>query len=65
MRITEKDIKLLTFLNKFKVLYVKDAKGIYGKGDYSYERLKQLETEKYIRKIDWDKVKIDVNGTKL
>ena len=33
MRITEKDIKLLTFLNKYKVLYAKDAKGIYGKGD--------------------------------
>ncbi len=65
MRLTEKDIKLLTFLKKFKVLYVKEAKGIYGKGDYSYKRLKQLETEKYIRKIDWYKVKIDVNGTKL
>ena len=65
MRITEKDIKLLTFLNKYKVLYAKDAKGIYGKGDYSYKRLKQLEAEKYIRKIDWYKVKIDVNGTKL
>ena len=46
-------------------MFIRDAKGIYGNGDYSYKRLKQLEKERYIRKVDWYKIKVDINGTKL
>ncbi len=65
IRITEKDIELLSFLKKYKVMFVRDGKRIYGKNDYSYKRLKQLEDERYIMKIDWYKIKIDIKGTKL
>lgn len=65
IRITEKDIELLSFLKKYKVMFIRDGKRIYGNGDYSYKRLKQLEDERYIMKIGWYKVKIDINGTKL
>ena len=65
IRITEKDIELLSFLKKYKVMFVRDGERIYSNRDYGYKRIKRLEESSYIKKVDWYKVKLDVNGIKL
>lgn len=65
MRITEKDIELLSFLKKYKVMMASESKRIYKSKEYHYKRLKQLEKERYIQRINTFKIKLDINGTKL
>lgn len=65
IEITEKDIELLTFLKRFKIISLKESNRIYKSDWYHYKRLKQLEDEKYIKKVNWYQIKLDVRGTKL
>lgn len=42
-----------------------DCKEIYNANDYHRKRLKVLEKEKYIRKVDRFYIKLDDKGTRL
>lgn len=64
LKLTKKDIQLLKFLSKYKMMLAKDAKRIYVSKDYHYKRLKKLENEKYIKRIS-RYIKLDINGIKL
>lgn len=64
LKLTKKDIQLLKFLSKYKMMLAKDAKRIYVSKDYHYKRLKKLENEKYIKRVS-RYIKLDINGIKL
>ena len=53
------------FLGKYKMMLGSDCKLIYGTKDYHRKRLKILEKEKYIRRVNSLYIKLDVKGTKL
>lgn len=66
MRLTEKDIQLLSFLGRYKIMVAAEAKKIYkGRKIYYIRRLKALELGKYIQRMDYYYIKLDINGTKL
>lgn len=65
IKLTEKDMELLSFLKDYKVMFGTDAKRIYKSKGYYHKRLKQLEKERYIKRVDWFKIKLDIQGTKL
>lgn len=62
IRLTKKDVELLTFLRKYKIMLAADAKRIYQSKDYHYKRLKVLEKEKYIKRINRYYIKLDMKG---
>lgn len=65
LRLTEKDIQLLKFLGKYKIMLATDSKKIYEAKGYHFKRLKVLEKEKYIKRVNRYYIKLDVNGIKL
>lgn len=65
LRLTEKDIQLLKFLGKYKIMLATDSKRIYEAKGYHFKRLKVLEKEKYIKRVNRYYIKLDTNGIKL
>ena len=65
LRLSNKDIQLLMFLKKYKIMFAADSKRIYQSIDYHNKRLKALEKERYIRRVDRYYIKLDINGIKL
>lgn len=65
INLTEKDIKLITFLGKYKIIKSVDSKKIYNSKGYYLKRLKVLEKEGYIKREDYYYIKLDVKGKKL
>lgn len=53
------------FLGRYKTMLSSDCKLIYNTKDYHRKRLKVLEKEKYIRRIDRSYIKLDDKGTKI
>lgn len=53
------------FLAKYKLMYGSDCKMVYNTKDYHRKRLKVLEQEKYIRRVNRLYIKLDVKGTKM
>lgn len=53
------------FLAKYKLMYGSDCKMVYDTKDYHRKRLKVLEQEKYIRRVNRLYIKLDVKGTKM
>lgn len=65
IRLSEKDIEVLTFLSKYKIMKAIDCKLIYKSNDYYRKRLKVLEKENYIKRVRRIYIKLDINGIKL
>lgn len=65
LRLSEKDIELLAFLKKYKVMLATDSKKIYKAKGYHHKRLKVLEKERYIQRVDRYYIKLDIKGTRL
>ena len=65
LKLTEKDIRLMTFLKRYKIIEGKQCKKIYDSTEYHYKRLKQLEKEQYIKRVNRYYIKLDINGIKL
>ena len=65
MRLTEKDIQLLSFLGRYRIMIAVEAKKIYGRKNYYLKRLKALEIARYIKRLNYYYIKLDTNGTKL
>lgn len=65
VRLSEKDIEILVFLARYKMMLGEDAKRIYNGKDYHRKRLKVLEREKYIKRVNRLCIKLDVKGAKL
>lgn len=53
------------FLGKYKMMLGSDSRMIYKAKDYHRKRLKALEKEKYIRRVNKRYIKLDDKGTKL
>ena len=53
------------FLGKYKLMLGSDCKLIYGTVDYHRKRLKVLESERYIRRVNRLYIKLDDKGTRL
>lgn len=53
------------FLGKYKMMLGADCKMIYKTKDYHRKRLKVLEKEKYIRRVNTLYIKLDDKGTKM
>lgn len=53
------------FLGKYKMMLGSDCKLIYNAKDYHRKRLKVLEKEKYIRRINKFYIKLDDRGTRM
>ena len=53
------------FLGKYKLMLGSDCKLIYGTADYHRKRLKVLESERYIRRVNRLYIKLDDKGTRL
>lgn len=53
------------FLGKYKMMLGSDCKLIYKAKDYHRKRLKVLEKEKYIRRVDKLYIKLDDKGTRM
>lgn len=53
------------FLGKYKMMLGSDCKKIYKAKDYHRKRLKVLEREKYIKRINKIYIKLDDKGTRL
>lgn len=65
LRLSKKDIELLSFLKKYKIMLASESKRIYQSKGYHFKRLKILEKEKYIQRVDRYYIRLDVKGTKL
>ena len=65
VRLSQKDIQLLSFLRKYKLMCATESEKIFKSKGYYKKRLKVLENEKYIRRIDRYHIKLDKNGIKL
>lgn len=65
IRLSQKDIEVLMFLGKYKMMLGIDCKRIYKVKDYHRKRLKVLEQENYIRRVNRFYIKLDTKGTKL
>ena len=53
------------FLAKYKLMLGSDCRKIYKAKDYHRKRLKVLEQEKYIRRVNRFYIKLDDRGTKM
>lgn len=53
------------FLARYKLMYGSDCKMVYNTKDYHRKRLKVLEQEMYIRRVNRLYIKLDVKGTKM
>lgn len=53
------------FLGKYKMMLGADCKMIYKAKDYHRKRLKVLEQEKYIRRVNTRYIKLDDKGTRM
>ena len=53
------------FLGKYKMMLGSDSKMIYKAKDYHRKRLKVLEKEKYIRRVNKYYIKLDDKGTRM
>lgn len=65
LRLSKNDIELLEFLKKYKIMLASESKRIYKSKGYHYKRLKVLEKERYIKRIDRYYIGLDIEGTKL
>ena len=65
LRLSKNDIELLEFLKKCKIMLASESKRIYKSKGYHYKRLKVLEKERYIKRIDRYYIGLDIEGTKL
>ena len=65
LRLSKNDIELLSFLKKYKIMLASESKRIYKSKDYHFKRLKVLEKEKYIKRVDRYYIRLDIKGTKL
>ena len=65
LRLSKNDIELLEFLKKYKFMLASESKRIYKSKGYHYKRLKVLEKERYIKRIDRYYIGLDIEGTKL
>lgn len=65
MRLSEKDVEVLMFLNRYKMMKAVDCKLIYCSKYYYRKRLKILENEKYIKRFKRIYIKLSENGIKL
>ncbi|MCI9040079.1 MAG: hypothetical protein HFJ29_09620 [Clostridia bacterium] len=63
-RLTERDIKLIYFLGRYKQIKAIEYKKIYKSKDYYLKRLKALEKAKYIKR-EKRYIKTDIEGRKL
>lgn len=61
----ERDIQLFRFLEKYKIIKASECKRIYDSKDYHRKRLKVLEKEGYIARINRFYIRLDTNGTRL
>ena len=64
IRLSSKDMQLLLYLGKYKMMLAVNSRKIYGGKDYYLKRLKILEKEKYIKRIS-RYIKLDRKGTKV
>ena len=53
------------FLKEYKIMLAKDSRIIYKSKDYYYKRLKLLEKEHFIKRVDRFYIKLDFKGLKL
>ena len=53
------------FLGKYKVMLGYDCRLIYGSKDYHRKRLKVLENEKYVKRVDRLYIKLANKGTRI
>lgn len=65
LRLSKNDIELLSFLKRYKIMLASESKRIYKSKDYHFKRLKVLEKERYIKRIDRYYIRLDIKGTKL
>ena len=65
VRLTEKDIDVLMFLGQYKMMLGSDCKKIYDAKDYGRKRLKVLEQEQYIMRVNRLYIKLNDKGTRL
>lgn len=65
IRLSQKDVDVLMFLGKYKMMLASDCKMIYQGNDYHRKRLKVLEKNRYIRRVKRIYIKLDDKGTKL
>lgn len=65
IRLSQKDVDVLMFLGKYKMMLASDCKMIYQANDYHRKRLKVLEKNRYIRRVKRIYIKLDDKGTKL
>ena len=65
LRLSKNDVELLEFLKKYKFMLASESKRIYKSKGYHYKRLKVLEKERYIKRIDRYYIGLDIEGTKL
>ena len=65
IRLSKKDIELLSFLKKYQIMEATYSKRIYKSKDYYYKRLKLLEKEKYIKRVNYYYIKLDIVGSRL
>ena len=65
VRLTEKDIDVLMFLGQYKMMLGSDCKKIYKSKDYGRKRLKVLEKEQYIMRVNKLYIKLNDKGTRL
>ena len=64
LRLTERDVELITFIGKYKEIKGADCKKIYKSEDYYRKRLKVLEKAGYVKR-ERRMIKLDVEGRKL
>jgi len=65
LRLSLKDIELITFLGRYKQMKAVDCKKIYKSKEYYLKRLKVLEKERYIKRENRYYIKVDIEGRKL
>lgn len=65
LRLSLKDIELITFLGRYKQMKAIDCKKIYKSKEYYLKRLKVLEKERYIKRENRYYIKVDIEGRKL
>lgn len=65
LRLSIKDIELITFLGRYKQMKAVDCQKIYKSKEYYLKRLKVLEKARYIKREKRYYIKIDIEGRKL
>lgn len=65
IRLSKKDVELLIFLARYKIMYAASAEKVYQSKWYYLKRLKVLENAGYIKRYKRFYIKLDKNGAKL